>query len=127
MIFRCLHGYTGEYCQTRIGYSRYVWILVLTFSLILILLGYIIIRYNSNFIRLKYLFAHHRLHEQISLENHFTNSSYSHVPTQDTNGHQDRLVEEIETVLINQSNQFDDPFYIDEKQPIFTGDRTGIL
>jgi hypothetical protein len=82
---------------------------------------------------LKYLFAHHRLQEQIGLE---TKTIYSHLPTQENHNH-DRLLEDVladETEIsipretMNDVN--DDPFFVDEKQPIFNGNRsmnTGIL
>ena len=102
-------------------------------------MGYAFLRYNSKIIRLKYLFAHHRLHEQISLEINSTNGIYSHLPSQDNSNHDrllaDVLADEIETVIAQNSNNkiedfMDDPFYVDEKQPIFNGDRsnnTGVL
>ena len=82
---------------------------------------------------MKYLFAHHRLHEQISLEINSTNGLYSHLPSQEHSNHDrlldDVLADEIETVITHDSNQklddlMDDPFYVDEKQPIFTGNRS---
>jgi len=65
---------------------------------------------------LKYLFSHHRLHEQIHLETNSTNASYSHLTNNDEqdNLNTNRIDEEDEEYA-------DDPFYIDEKQPIFTG------
>lgn len=119
---------------------------ILTCGLIAFLI-YGIIRYNSKIMRLKYLFAHHRLHEQIGLEINPTNAAYSHLPTQE-NHHHDRLLEDILSDEVevsqpslsmnnvnNRTDEFhDDPFYVDEKQPIFNGDRgfsrstnTGVL
>jgi hypothetical protein len=83
---------------------------------------------------LKYLFAHHRLHEQIGLEINSINAAYSHIPTSELNGH-DRPLEDVlfdENEIITTSTMrnnrteelIDDPFYIDEKQPIFSHDRT---
>jgi hypothetical protein len=86
----------------------------------------------------KYLFAHHRLHEQIGLE-----TAYSHVPTSDLNGHErpleDVLFDENEiaasAMITNRTEEsIDDPFNIDEKEPIFSRDQafnrsihTGVL
>lgn len=100
------------------------------------------IRYHSKIIRLKHLFAHHRLHEQIGLEINSNNGFYSHLPTSDQqrNSHSnhlldDGLVDEIDATMsevpmtvVNQRNDdyVDDPFYVDEKQPIFNGDRSAI-
>jgi len=76
----------------------------------------------------KYLFAHHRLHEQIGLE-----TAYSHVPTSDLNGHErpleDVLFDENEIATSAMRNNrteelIDDPFNIDEKEPIFSRDQT---
>ena len=82
-------------------------------------------------IRVKYLFAHHRLHEQIGLEINSINAAYSHIPTSELNGH-DRPLEDVlfdehvSTMRNNRTEELidDDPFYIDEKQPIFSHDRT---
>ena len=106
----------------------------------LISIIYAFIRYHSKIIRLKHLFAHHRLHEQIGLEINSTNGFYSHLPTseqQQRHSHSnhlldDGLVDEIEATMsevpmtmVNQRQDdfADDPFYVDEKQPIFNGDR----
>ena len=114
---------------------------------ILAFVAYGFIRYNSKIIRLKYLFAHHRLHEQIGLETNSNHAMYSHLPTQDTHNH-DQLLEDVladevgvptsntaRNQSTNRSDEFaDDPFYVDEKQPIFSGEHlngrssnTGIL
>ncbi len=139
IIFSCSNDFTGTYCHIRKGLRGRSWLLILIACGLLVLIGYVFLRYNSKIIRLKYLFAHHRLHEQISLEINSTNGIYSHLPTQENSNH-DRsldevLADEIETVITQNSNNkiddfMDDPFYVDEKQPIFHGDRptnTGIL
>jgi hypothetical protein len=142
-IFSCSHGFTGHKCHIRIGLQWYSWVLVIIACGILAFMGYGFIRYNSKIIRLKHLFAHHRLHEQIGLEINANNTIYSHLPTQENHNHdrllEDVLADEIEislpTVTMNSSNNrldefVDDPFYVDEKQPIFNGGRstnTGIL
>lgn len=97
-----------------------------------------LMRYPSKILRLKYLFAHHRLHEQIGLEINSNNALYSHVPTSEQHGHPQRSLEDVladETELPpsagvaladlhHRAEEFvDDPFYVDEKQPIFNGDR----
>ncbi|CAF0938219.1 unnamed protein product [Adineta steineri] len=146
-ICRCLQGFSGSNCQIKIRFQWHSWFLIICACGILIFIAYGFIRYHSKMIRLKYLFAHHRLHEQIGLETNSNNMMYSHVPTQETNNH-DRLLEDVladeleisvPTVSINNSNNKlddfgDDPFYVDEKQPIFNGDHingrstnTGIL
>ncbi len=131
-----MNGFTGQYCHIRIGLQGRSWFLIIFACGILSFFVYGFIRYNSKIIRLKYLFSHHRLHEQISLEINSTNGDYSHLPTQENSNH-DRLLldDEIETVITHNSNNkiddfIDDPFYVDEKQPIFNSDRstnTGIL
>ncbi|CAF1341226.1 unnamed protein product [Rotaria sordida] len=145
---RCPNGFTGEYCHTRIRLEWRKWIMIIFVCGILIFLIYGFIRYNSKIMRLKHLFSHHRLHEQIGLEINPTNVVYRYLPTQENNNH-DRLLEDVlsdeieistpPTVVMNNSNNktdefLDDPFYVDEKQPIFNGDRitsrstnTGIL
>ena len=94
------------------------------------------IRYNSKIVRLKYLFAHHRLHEQIGLEINSGNGLYTHLPTNE-HSHSNRLLDDMladETELSMQAMTMndvphrtdelvDDPFYVDEKQPIFSSDR----
>ncbi|CAF1027630.1 unnamed protein product [Rotaria sordida] len=145
---RCPNGFTGEYCHIRIRLEWRKWIMIIFVCGILIFLIYGFIRYNSKIMRLKHLFSHHRLHEQIGLEINPTNVVYRYLPTQENNNH-DRLLEDVlsdeieistsPTVVMNNSNNktdefLDDPFYVDEKQPIFNGDRitsrstnTGIL
>ena len=103
---------------------------------ILTFIAYGFIRYNSKIKRLKHLFVHHRLHEQISLEIDPINPVYSHLPTQENNSYDqvfDTLADDIEVcsprrTMINSNNRtdelVDDPFYIDEKQPIFSGEPT---
>jgi hypothetical protein len=70
------------------------------------------------------------------------NIGYSHVPTNELNNY-DRPLEDVlfdendifqSKMTDNKTNELiDDPFYIDEKQPIFNGDRksnlthTGVL
>jgi len=139
ILFSCPNGFIGEYCHIRIGLQGRSWFLIIFACGILAFVGYGFIRYNSKIIRLKYLFAHHRLHEQISLEINSTNGIYSHLPTQENHNHdqllEDVLADEIETVITHNSNNkieefSDDPFYVDEKRPIFNGDQstnTGIL
>ena len=99
----------------------------------MLMLAYSFIRYGSKQIRLKYLFTHHRLHEQIDMEINSTSTGYSHVPTTDpTHGDHacdDGLSQQDEAVPSTSepplTDEFiDDPFYIDEKQPIFSPDRT---
>lgn len=106
---------------------------------ILVFLLYGFIRYYSKLIRLKYLFSHHRLHEQIGLEANPINPIYHYLPTHESQNH-DRLLEDVlsdeiepsvPTIVNNNNNTnmktdeyLDDPFYVDEKQPIFSGDRT---
>ena len=97
--------------------------------------GYIISRYTLRLCQLKYLFAHHRLHEQIGLEINSTNVAYSHVPTSDTNNYDRPLGD----VLSNESNMSslimssiqrdnrtdeltDVSFYTDESQHILSHD-----
>lgn len=63
---------------------------------------------------MKHLFAHRRLHEHIGLE------GYSHLSTSDVHCH-DRPLEDV----LSDENQpveesMDDPFYVDEKRPIFS-------
>ncbi len=142
-IISCLNGFTGEQCQHNIcqtinchNQKRLLrwnsWILIIIVCFVLFIIGYVFLRYNAKLIRLKYLFAHHRLHEHIDLEINSTNRVYSYVPTNDINCHdrplEDVLFDENEisaTEMINNRTEefIDDPFYIDEKQPIFSHDR----
>ena len=97
-----------------------------------------LLRYPSKILRLKYLFAHHRLHEQIGLEINSNSALYSHLPTSEQHNHPQRSLEDVladETELTpsggvamadihQRADEFvDDPFYVDEKQPIFNADR----
>ncbi|CAF3052787.1 unnamed protein product [Rotaria socialis] len=130
---RCTNGFTGDYCHIQIKLKWRRWIMLIIVCVILGLLIFSFIRYNSKIIRLKHLFSHHRLHEQIGLE---ANPVYQYLPTQENHNH-DRLLEDvlsdevetsIPTMIMNNSNSrtdefLDDPFYVDEKQPIFSGDR----
>ncbi|UJR31341.1 hypothetical protein I4U23_018836 [Adineta vaga] len=146
-VCHCRKGYIGEHCHIRIGLQWQSWLLTIFGCSILVFIIYGFVQYHSKIIRLKYLFAHHRLHEQIGLETNSHHTMYSHLPTQD-NHHHDQLLEdiladeiEISTSITarnnfnNKSDDFvDDPFYVDEKQPIFNGDHlnnrstnTGIL
>ncbi len=141
-IISCPNGFTGEQCQYNICQTINChnqkrlqwnsWILIIIFCFILFIIGYIFLRYNSKLIRLKYLFTHHRLHEHIGLEINSTNRVYSYVPTTDMNCYdrplEDVLFDENEIsatgMINNRTEEFiDDPFYIDEKQPIFSHDR----
>ncbi len=132
MIFSCP---VGEICHYRKQLQWKSWILMITVGFILSIVGYTFLRYNWKLIRLKYLFAHHRLHEQIGLEINSTNRDYSHIPTSDIHGH-DRPLEdvlfdenEISTIEIENNGTeelVDDPFYIDEKEPIFSHDRSNV-
>ena len=131
--FRCPPGYTGPSCQTRARLRWQSWILTCLICSLMITVAYSFIRYGSKQIRLKYLFTHHRLHEQIDMEINSTSTGYSHVPTTDPT-HGDRVYDE----ELSQQDEpvpptsehpltdefIDDPFYIDEKQPIFSQDRT---
>jgi hypothetical protein len=112
------------------------WILIIIACVLLSGIGFTFLRYNSKLIRLKYLFAYHRLHEQIGLEINSINTMYSHLPTSDTNNSNRTLdnvlfddnelsaLEMTDTQINKQIDEFqDDPFYIDEKQPIFSDDR----
>ncbi len=134
----------GQNCYKEKRLKKNSWILIIIACFIIFIIGYNFLRYNWKLIRLKYLFAHHRLHEQIGLEINSTNTFYSYVPTSDINTHdqplEDVLYDENQisaTVMINNRTEeyMDDPFYIDEKQPIFSNDRnsnicsthTGIL
>ena len=133
----------GRHCHNQKRLQWNSWILIIIICFILSIIGYTFIRYNSKLIRLKYLFAYHRLYEHIGLEINSTNRAYSHVPTNDMNCHdrplEDVLFDENEIsatgMINNRTEEFiDDPFYIDEKQPIFSHDRnlnrsihTGIL
>jgi hypothetical protein len=115
---------------------------------ILLVVIYGLIRYHAKILRLKHLFAHHRLHEQISLEINSNTTHYTHLPTseQQNQSHRsfdDVLADEVDLYrpelamsdINHRSDEFvDDPFYVDEKQPIFSGTRsntrtntTGIL
>ncbi|CAF0998634.1 unnamed protein product [Adineta steineri] len=135
-ICHCPSGFTGYYCQIRHGLAWRVWILTIIAFALICTIGYIFIRYNSKLIRLKYLFAYHRLHEQIGLEINSMNPFYSHVPTNDNINHErileHDLFDENERSALEMTNTqrnnitdeySDDPFYIDEKQPIFSNDR----
>ncbi|CAF4022418.1 unnamed protein product [Rotaria magnacalcarata] len=129
---RCTNDFTGDYCHIQINIKWRRWIMLIIVCGILGLLIYGFIRYNSKIIRLKHLFSHHRLHEQIGLE---ANPVYQYLPTQENHNH-DRLLEDVlsdevetstPTMIMNNSNSrtdefLDDPFYVDEKQPIFSGD-----
>ena len=86
------------------------------------MLAYTFIRYCSKQIRLKYLFTHHRLHEQIDMEINSSSTGYSHVPTHDDHPCDETVLSASEPPLTDEC--IDDPFYIDEKQPIFSQDRT---
>ena len=100
-------------------------------GVLLAALAYTFVRYNSKFIRLKYLFAYRRLQEQIGLEISSTRTIYSHVPTSDptTSGHNPRSALEMTNTPTNDTSAdcIEDPFCIDEKQPMFTADRTSII
>jgi hypothetical protein len=132
ILFSCPRGFTGNYCHIQRRFQWQSWVLVLVICVTLSIIVYTFVRYSFKLIRLKYLFSHHRLQEQIGLEINSTNVVYSHLPTSDTNNY-DRPLEDVlldeneifESGLINnKTNEFvDDPFYIDEKQPIFNGDR----
>jgi hypothetical protein len=143
-ICSCRKGFTGPNCQSRLGLQWHTWVMALFACGILVFVLYGFIRYNSKIIRLKYLFAHHRLHEQIGLEANSSHAMYSHLPMQDHHNHdqslEDVLADEIDVPTSsnhsnNRSDDFaDDPFYVDEKQPIFSGEHlngrssnTGIL
>lgn len=122
--FSCPSGFTDHYCR----YQWHSWILILIGCAILSAIALIFLRYHSKLIQLKYLFSYHRLREQIGFETNSTNTIYSHVPTSDTNNHHDdneiSALEMTDTQINNSKDEFqDDPFYIDEKQPIFSNDR----
>src|SRR5437763_609052 len=84
----------GRYCHNQKRLQWNSWILIIIICFILSIVGYTFLRYNAKLIRLKYLFAHHRLHEHIGLEINSTNAIYSHVPTSDMNGY-DRPLEDV--------------------------------
>ncbi|CAF1201178.1 unnamed protein product [Rotaria sordida] len=136
-ICRCPPGFTGRYCHIgRQGFRLSFWFLIIIICTILSIIACILLRYNSKLFRIKYLFAHRRLHEQIGLEINSINATYSHVPTSDRNIY-DRPLEDVlfdendiselgmtNTQIDNGTDEFmDDPFYVDEKQPIFSHDR----
>ncbi|CAF1683124.1 unnamed protein product, partial [Adineta ricciae] len=89
---------------------------------------------------LKYSFTYRHLREQIGLQGSSTNTIYSHVPTSDSyvqdcqaedtlHDEQQRFsLEMTDTQLNHHSDEYQqDPFCIDEKQPIFNGDRTATI
>ncbi|UJR15454.1 hypothetical protein I4U23_002397 [Adineta vaga] len=134
-LCHCPSGFTGYYCHIRRQSLWRSWILITIVGSTLFLIGYILLRYNSKFLRLKHLFSYRHLQEQIGLQVSSTNTIYSHVPTCDTNI-QDHP---IDNVLCDDNQKFDlemtntqvnhssddyqeDPFCIDEKQPIFSKD-----
>lgn len=128
-IFSCP---VGQYCHNKKRVQWNPWITILIICFILFIIGYILLRHNIKLIRLKYLFSHHRLHEQIGLE---VNTVYSHLPTNEMNSHdqslEDVLYDEnpVSTIEMNndQTEEFlDDPFYVDEKQPIFSNTKSNI-
>lgn len=81
--------------------------------------GYALLRYNLKWIRVKYLFAHRRLHEHIGLEISASNTAYSHLPTSDLHCH-DRPLEDVlydedhltASDMQQSEGPFDDPFHV---------------
>ena len=133
-IISCTDGFTGAHCHLREHFRWTNWIIQILLSLSFLVLIYAVIRHHTKILRLKHLFAHHRLHEQISLEiNTNSTAAYSHLPTSEQQissfrALDDERGEENAVALADLSlraDEFaDDPFYLDEKQPIFSGDRT---
>ncbi|CAM4983085.1 unnamed protein product [Rotaria socialis] len=131
-ICRCQPNFTGHYCQIRSRFQWGLWFLIAFLCALLSIIGYTFLRYNSKLFQIKYLFVHRHGHEHIGLEINSMSTVYSHVPTNDTNTYnrplEDVLLDEHDlsanTPPADRNGELmDDPFYIDEKQPIFSHDR----
>ncbi|CAF3395990.1 unnamed protein product [Rotaria socialis] len=131
-ICRCQPNFTGRYCQIRSRFQWGLWFLIAFLCALLSIIGYTFLRYNSKLFQIKYLFVHRHGHEHIGLEINSMSTVYSHVPTNDTNTYnrplEDVLLDEHDlsanTPPADRNGELmDDPFYIDEKQPIFSHDR----
>ena len=134
MPFSCPIGFTGLNCQTRSRSFRWQsWLLTILACVLLSLLAYTSFIYGFRRIRLKYLFAHHRLHEHIGLEVNSTGTGYTPVPSNDRPSSLDNRVFHENDLFISDTahtshpdptaDEFaDDPFFVDDKQPIFRND-----
>ncbi|CAF1101829.1 unnamed protein product, partial [Didymodactylos carnosus] len=140
-ICRCSTEFTGDQCELPVS-SRWHLSFIILFSISFILvIIYLLIRFGFKYFQRKLLFSHRRLNEQLGLE--VNNPTYTTVPTTE-NLNRDEL--SFDELLTNDDTSFpktnvtpstnvkrdtrknhddiDDPFYVDEKQPIFGGRTT---
>ncbi|CAF0737282.1 unnamed protein product [Didymodactylos carnosus] len=137
-VCRCSPKFSGDRCELTVSSQRHFPFIILFLITFILVSIYSLVHFGSRYLKRKILYSHRRLNEQLGLE--INNPSYTTVPTTD-NTNRDELIfddlltnEDVNPVendskpfklvkrdTIMNTDDIDDPFYVDEKQPIFNG------